>query len=116
MAETGIQGISNRFFSPVPGATVSLDTTKYNNFKWSPNENETINATSPGYEGQELTVVIDTINTTSRTLTFNNPAGGNFFRTTATLATGTSQNVRFVLTFVSDGIVWSECSRTAAQA
>ena len=111
MAETGIQGVSNRFFSPVPGATVSLDTTKYNSFKWSPNEDETINTTSPGYEGQEMTIVIDTINTTSRTLTFSTN-----FRSTGTLATGTTSARRFVVTFVSDGLVWSECSRTAAQA
>ena len=111
MAETGVQGISNRFFSPVPGATVSLDTTKYNSFKWSPNEDETINAASPGFEGQELTVVIDTINTTSRTLTF-----GTNFRSTGTLATGTTSARRFVVSFVSDGLVWSETARTGAQA
>jgi len=111
MAETGIQGVSNRFFSPVPGATVSLDTTKYNNFKWSPNEDEAINAASPGFEGQELTVVIDTVNGTTRTLTFSTN-----FRSTGTLATGASFPRRFILTFISDGLVWSECSRTAAQA
>lgn len=111
MAETAQQGMSQAFYSPVPGATVSLDTTKYNNFKWSPNEDETINATSGGFSGQELTVIIDTINTTTRTLTF-----GTNFRSTGTLATGATSARRFVLTFISDGLVWSEQCRTAAQA
>jgi len=111
MSEAAIQGLSHRYFSPVPGATVSLDTTKYINFKWTPGEDETINAASAGFEDQELTIIIDTSGATSRTLTF-----GTNFRSTATLATGTTTARRFVVTFVSDGLVWTERCRTAAQA
>lgn len=97
--------------SPTVGATVSIDPSIAPIFNWGPGENETINATSGGFPDQRMTIIIDTVDTNSRTLTF-----GTNFRSTGTLATGSTAARRFVLTFVSDGLVWTEASRTAAQA
>jgi hypothetical protein len=94
-----------------PGAVVSLDPTIASIFKDSPNEDQTINALSPGNPGEIIVIQVDTINTTTRTLTF-----GTYFRTTATLATGATAARRFNLTFISDGLGWSELCRTAAMA
>lgn len=92
-------------------ATISLDPTLAPIFTWSPNEDETINATSGGFPDETITIIIDTINTSTRTLTF-----GTNFRSTGTLATGGTSARRFVLTFKSNGLGWSEVSRTAAMA
>ena len=97
--------------SPTPASTVSINPRIATIFTWSPDEAETINATDGGQPDERLTIIIDTKNGTTRTLTF-----GTNFRSTATLATGATSARRFVLTFVSDGLVWSEQSRTAAQA
>jgi hypothetical protein len=94
-----------------PAATVSLDPRIAPIFKISPGENETINATDGGYPGEQLSIYFDTIDTNSRTITF-----GTNFRSTGTLATGATAARRFVVKFESDGIVWTEISRTAAQA
>jgi hypothetical protein len=111
MSETNYQNIAPKFLSPVPGATVTLDTANCVNFKWTPGETENVAASTPGFPGQQMTVMIDTVGTTSYTLTFTTN-----FRTTATLASGTTAARRFVVTFVSDGLVWTEQARTAAQA
>ncbi len=111
MAETNYFNTPPKVMGVTNAATITLDPTVALNFKWSPNEDEAVNAASPGMPGQVLTIWIDTINTTTRTLTF-----GATMRTTGTLATGTTAARRFVLTFVSDGQVWSEVSRTAAMA
>lgn len=97
--------------APTVGATISINPDIAPIFAWGPGEAETINATSGGYPDQRLTFIIDTIDTNSRVLTF-----GTNFRSTGTLTTGATAARRFVLVFVSDGIVWSEQSRTAAQA
>ncbi len=95
----------------VPGAVVSLDPNIAPVFKDSPNEAQTINATSPGKPGQLILIQFDTINGTTRTITF-----GTNFRSVSTLATGAVASVRFNFLFVSDGLGWSEVSRTAAIA
>lgn len=97
--------------SPTPAATLSLDTSIAPIFAWGPNEDETINALYPGKPDERITIMIDTINTTTRTLTW-----GTNFRSTGTLATGATAARRFVLVFVSNGLGWTEVSRTAAQA
>lgn len=97
--------------SPTPGSTVSIDPRIAPIMKWTPGEAETINATDGGLPDERLTVIIDTSGTNSYTLTF-----GTNFRSTGTLASGATSARRFVVVFVSDGLVWSEQSRTAAQA
>lgn len=70
--------------------------------------NTTLTTTVPP-AGTTARVIIITSGTTSRTVTF-----GTGFRTTGTLATGTADSRRFVITFISDGTQLLECSRTAA--
>lgn len=68
----------------------------------------TFNA-SGGIAGQRVTFLITTSGTTSFTLTW-----GTNFKTTATLATGTTTAKKFCVSFVYDGSTWTEFSRTAA--
>jgi hypothetical protein len=69
----------------------------------------TFNA-SGGIAGQRITFVITTSGTTSFTLTW-----GTNFKTTATLATGTTTAKKFCVSFVCvDGTQWVETGRTAA--
>lgn len=75
----------------------------------TPGASLTLNAvTAPA--GTELTLIIITSGTTSRTLTF-----GTNFKSTATLATGTTSAKTFVMHFISDGTNLLETSRTAAE-
>ena len=89
-----------------PGATVSLDPSIAPIYKLGPAQDCTINAVSPGNPDETITLDIDTIDTNSRTITFG----------TGTLATGATAARRFRVTFKSDGLGWSEVSRTAAMA
>ena len=91
------------------GATVTVDSTLGNFFTLTPGEDETINATTVGVQGQVLLIKITTSGTTSRTLTF-----GTNFKTTGTLATGTTSAKVFQIAFLSDGTTYSELFRTAA--
>lgn len=59
--------------------------------------------------GSEACVIIQTSGTTTRTVTF-----GTGFASTGTLATGASNDRRFVVRFVSDGTRLLESSRTTA--
>lgn len=59
--------------------------------------------------GTTALVVIVTVGTNSRTVTF-----GTGFASTGTLATGTSADRRFVIQFISDGTRLLETSRTTA--
>jgi hypothetical protein len=99
-----VQGLS-------PAATVSLDPRIAPIFKISPDQATTINATSGGKPDETLTIMVDSVGVSSFNVTF-----GTNFRSTAVLATGTADARRFNVSFKSDGIVWSEISRTAAQA
>jgi hypothetical protein len=64
-----------------------------------------VNAGAAGAVGQRMTLFI-----TSYTLTFNTN-----FKSTGTLATGTTSAKVFILEFVSNGTTWAEVSRTTAQ-
>jgi hypothetical protein len=72
--------------------------------------NTTLTTTVPP-AGTQAIVVIVTSGATSRTVTF-----GSGFASTGTLATGTTADRRFVVSFVSDGTRLLECSRTVAIA
>lgn len=70
----------------------------------------TFNTTSVAAAGHELTFVITTSGTTSRTLTW-----GTNFKAAGTLATGTVTAKKFCVTFKClDGTTWIEISRTPA--
>lgn len=69
----------------------------------------TFNA-SGGVTGQRVTFIITTSGVSSFTLTW-----GTNYKTTATLATGTTTAKKFCVTFLYDGTIWIETNRTAAQ-
>lgn len=93
-----------------PGATVTINSTLGDFFTLTPGEDETINATTVGAQGQRLFLQVVTSGTTSRTLTF-----GTNFKSVGTLATGTTTAKTFMVSFISDGTNYVEVSRTAAQ-
>lgn len=80
------------------------------NSYWSiqPNGNLTLTITG-GFTGQKITILVEQLHTTSRTVTF-----GSGFKPTGTLATGTTASRMFVMSFVHDGTNFYETSRTAA--
>lgn len=94
-----------------PGATISLDHSLGNIFTLSQTDGTaaTINAVNVD-NGVELTLVVTTTGTTGETLTF-----GTNFKSTATLAVGTTTAKKFVLKFVGVAGTLLEVSRTAAQ-
>jgi hypothetical protein len=78
-------------------------------FQLTPGEDETL--TASGFEnGERVFLVVLTSGTTSRTLTF-----GTGFKSTGTLATGTTSGKYFVLSFVVVNDLLIETSRTTAQ-
>lgn len=86
-----------------PSDTVSMLTL-------TPAHTATLNAVaSAGVVGRRYTLVITTSGTTSYTLTF-----GTAFKSTGTLATGTTTAKVFVITFAFDGTNFNEVSRTTA--
>jgi hypothetical protein len=93
------------------GATVSFaPASSVSCYTLTPGESETINAVTTGaVSGRTYYVVITTSGTTSRTLTF-----GTNFKTTGTLATGTTTAKTFVIHFIFDGTNFIEVSRTTA--
>lgn len=91
-----------------PGATPSIDPALGGVFTLTPGEDETITPASQK-AGGELTLIVLTSGSTSRTLTF-----GSGFKSTGTLATGVTTAKTFVIKFVSDGTNYIEVSRTAA--
>lgn len=93
-----------------PAAAVTVNSTLGNFFTLTPGEDETINATTVGAQGQVLIIKVLTSGTTSRTLTF-----GTNFKSTGTLATGTTTAKTFMIAFLSDGTNYVELFRTAAQ-
>lgn len=75
----------------------------------TPSGNCTFNA-SGGIIGQRATFYITTSGAVSRTLTW-----GTNFKTTATLATGTTSGKVFCVSFIClDGTTWTETGRTTA--
>jgi hypothetical protein len=93
-----------------PAAAVTITSTTGNFFTLTPDQATTINATTVGPQGQTLFIKILTSGTSSFTLTF-----GTNFKSTGTLATGTSDAKTFVVQFLSDGTNYVEVRRTAAQ-
>lgn len=75
----------------------------------TPNNNATYTSTVPA-AGKRVTLIILTSGTSSFTITF-----GTGFRSTGTLATGTTTAKRFLVNFLSDGTTLNESGRTAAQ-
>jgi hypothetical protein len=97
------------------GNTFNLDFETYQNIQITP----TLTTVTPNHitasvpaAGTYCTLIINTTGTTSRTLTFNS----TYFRITGTLATGTTNNRWFTITFVSDGNKLMEISRTTSMA
>lgn len=78
--------------------------------KVTPNATATYTTTVPA-AGTRCSVIILTSGTTSYTITF-----GTGFRSTGTLATGTTTARLFVIDFISDGTNLLETGRTAAYA
>lgn len=92
------------------GAAVTINSALGNFFTLTPAQDATINATTVGLQGQPLFVKVLTSGTSSFTLTF----GANF-KSTGTLATGTTTAKTFMIQFLSDGTNYVEVSRTTAQ-
>lgn len=98
-----------------PAATISLNpnvehyTEGAQIFQFTPGETTTINAISGGTPGRLYVIQFITVGTTSYTTTF-----GTNFKSTGTLASGTTAAKQFTVTFVSDGINLVEIGRTAA--
>jgi hypothetical protein len=80
------------------------------NVQVTPNATGTFTTTVPS-AGLRCQLLILTSGASSYTITF-----GTGFRTTGTLATGTTTARYFMLSFISDGTVLVETSRTAAMA
>lgn len=92
-----------------PSATVALDSSLGGIFTLVPAQNATINASNVT-NGERMNLVVTTSGTSTYTLTF-----GTGFKTTGTLATGTTDAKVFVIAFVAVAGVWTEVSRTTAQ-
>jgi hypothetical protein len=90
------------------GTTVSMNLSLGTVFTLTPAQTETINATNCT-AGQQSTLIVTTSGTTSFTLTFSTN-----FRTTGTLATGTTTAKQFAISFMCNGSTATEISRTAA--
>jgi hypothetical protein len=80
------------------------------NAQVTPTATATFTTTVPS-AGIRCSLIILTSGATSYTITF-----GTGFRTTGTLATGTTTARYFVLEFISDGTVLLQLSRTTAMA
>lgn len=89
-----------------PGSTVNIDASVYSVFSLTPGQSCNIAATTVG---KGLMTLIVQATTSSRTLTFTTN-----FKTTGTLASGTDDTKKFVLTFIGDGTTYYEVSRTTA--
>lgn len=92
-----------------PGATPALDASAANVFTYVPGQAATLSV-SGGASGESLTLIVTTSGTSSYTQTF-----GTGFKSTGTLATGTSDAKQFVVSFIHDGTNYVEVARTAAQ-
>lgn len=90
--------------TPAAGATVSIDATLGNIFKWTSGENETVNITAGQLAGRIITLMI-TNNALARTITL----GTGFVSLGVIVGTAlkTSMSV-----FQSDGTSFYELSRT----
>jgi hypothetical protein len=97
-------------FAVLTAGTTAMALATNINVQVTPNANATFTTTVPS-AGLRCQLYILTSGTSSYTITF-----GTGFRTTGTLATGTTTARYFMLSFISDGTVLVETSRTAAMA
>lgn len=111
MSESRYAGFVPSFATLTPGTTVSVDSSEHLNFTWTPAQASTLNAASAGESGQEMTIVILTSGVTSYALTL-----GTNFRTASVINTGGVSGSAIVLTFVSNGIVWTQKTSGGAGA
>lgn len=90
--------------APTPAATINLDASTANVFKWTAGENETINITAGQQEGRVITLMV-TNDALARTITL-----GTGFVSLGTIV-GTALKTA-VAVFQSDGTNFYELSRT----
>jgi hypothetical protein len=95
---------TNAMSSPTPGATVSIDATLGNLFKWTAGENETVNITAGQQAGRKLTLMV-TNDALARTITM-----GTGIVSTGVLVGTALKTALCVLQ--SDGTNFYELSRT----
>lgn len=105
---------TNRSSGPValtPGSTVTFAPDAVTRgFTLTPAQSETINATTTNaVKDSFYTIKVTTSGTSSYTLTF-----GTNFKTTGTLATGTTSGKVFTIVFYFDGSTFVETARTTA--
>jgi len=110
--DQGIQGVPGPGYTPIytvlPNGTTAMAFGTNDVVKVTPTANATYTTTVPAV-GMTKTLMILTSGTTSRTITF-----GTGFKSTGTLATGTTSGKVFVIHFTSDGVSLYESGRTAA--
>lgn len=106
---TAYRAITPRPNTLATSGTIAVDPTISDIIKQTPAGASTFNASSVGPAGTVLSFIITTSGTSSYTLTF-----GTNFKSTGTLATGTSSGKVFAVSFKSDGTNWVETSRTTA--
>jgi len=94
----------------VANTTTACNFRKNKTVELTPNSTRTLTTNVPA-KGTRRCLRIKTSGTTSYTLTF-----GTGFKTTGTLATGTTTSRQFIIEFISDGTNLIETSRTAAFA
>lgn len=99
----------NQFTVLANGTTAMAFATNFN-VQVTPTATATFTTTVPA-AGIKVHLIVLTSGATSYTITF-----GTGFRTTGTLATGTTTARYFVLSFISDGTTLTEFSRTTAMA
>jgi hypothetical protein len=97
-------------FTVLTAGTLAMALATNINVQVTPNATGTFTTTVPS-AGLRCQLLILTSGASSYTITF-----GTGFRTTGTLATGTTTARYFMLSFISDGTVLVETSRTAAMA
>ena len=97
-------------FTVLANGTTAMALAENINVRVTPTATATFTSTVPA-AGLRTTIMILTSGASSYTITF-----GTGFRTTGTLATGTTTARYFMLSFISDGTVLVETSRTAAMA
>ncbi len=97
-------------FTVLTAGTLAMALATNINVQVTPNATGTFTTTVPS-AGLRCQLLILTSGASSYTITF-----GTGFRTTGTLATGTTTARYFMLSFISDGTVLVETSRTTAMA
>lgn len=107
-AAAGANAKQPRVYALLANGTLAMGFAANNVVKVTPTANGTYTTTVPP-AGTLCTLIILTSGATSRTITF-----GSGFKPVGTLATGTANARVFVISWVSDGTVLYEVSRTAA--